>query len=169
MKEIIIQESIEQKIFLIRGQKVMIDRDLALLYNVHTKVLLQAVKRNKDRFPIDFMFQLNNKESLNLRSQFVTSSWGGRRYLPYVFTEQGIAMLSSVLKSKKAIQINIAIMRVFVKIRKIISTHKELGIKLYKLERKFEKHDKEIINIFEIISQLIIPKEKQKKRIGFKV
>src|SRR3990167_5750214 len=107
MKELIPQEVIENKILLIRGHKVMLDKDLAVLYGVLTKVLIQAVKRNIERFPEDFMLQLTPQEATNLKSQIVTSSWGGRRYLPYAFTEQGVAMLSSVLKSKRAIQVNI--------------------------------------------------------------
>ena len=115
-------EHIQRKIYEIRGQRVMLDRDLSDLYGVSTKVLNQAVKRNITRFPIDFMFQLTKEETLHLRSQFVTSSWGGSRYLPYVFTENGVAMLSSVLKSEVAIQINIAIMRAFVAIRQSIAS-----------------------------------------------
>jgi len=165
--ELILQESILQKIFIIRGKKVMIDRDLAKLYGVQTKVLLQGIKRNRERFPSDFMFQLTKEEFIGLRSQIVTSSWGGRRYLPYVFTEQGVAMLSSVLKSEKAIRVNIAIMRTFAKLREIVSTHKELAYKLAELERKIERHDKEITTILEAIRQLMSPSEKPKPRIGF--
>jgi len=161
---------IEKKIYLIRGNKVMIDSDLAELYGVETKVLLQSVKRNIKRFPQDFMFQLTKEEFDILRSQFVTSSsWGGRRYLPYVFTEQGVAMLSSVLKSERAIQVNIAIMRAFMKLRQILSTHKELAYKLTELERNIERHDKKIKAIFDAVRQLMTPSEKPKKRIGFHV
>jgi phage regulator Rha-like protein len=148
---------IENKIYLIRGHKVMLDKDLAKLYEVPTKKLTQAVKRNIRRFPGDFMLLLTRQEVRNLRSQFVTSSWGGRRYAPYVFTEQGVAMLSSVLNSERAIQVNIAIMRAFVKLRQILSTHKELAHKLDELERKIEKHDVEIRSIFEAIRQLMAP------------
>jgi len=165
--ELVLQESIVQKIFIIRGKKVMFDRDLAKLYGVQTKVLLQGIKRNRERFPNDFMFQLTKEEFINLRSQIVTSSWGGRRYLPYVFTEQGVAMLSSVLKSEKAIRVNIAIMRTFAKLREIVSTHKELAYKLAELERKIERHDKEITTILEAIRQLMSPSEKTRPRIGF--
>jgi len=145
------QDIIEKKIFLIRGLNVMLDKDLAELYDVKTKVFIQAVKRNKERFPNDFMFQLNREEFENLRSQIVTSSWGGRRYLPYVFTEQGVAMLSSVLNSKRAIQVNIGIMRVFVNIRKLVSANKEILNKLNQLEDKIQSHDKKIRTIFEVI------------------
>ena len=124
-------EVIEKKIYLIRSHKVMLDSDLAELYGVETKMLVRAVKRNIERFPSDFMFQLTKEEFDNLRFHFGTSSqWGGRRYLPYAFTEQGVAMLSSVLRSKRAIQVNITIMRVFVRLRQILSTHKELAYKL---------------------------------------
>lgn len=168
MKELIVSEPIEQKIFTIRRQKVMFDRDLAELYGVATKVLIQAVKRNISRFPEDFMFQLTKEEFIDLRSQIVTSSWGGRRYLPYVFTEQGVAMLSTVLNSERAIHVNIAIMCTFVKLRQIFYTNKELAHKLNELERKIEKHDGEIKVIFEAIRQLITPPEKPKRRIGFR-
>jgi len=135
---------------------------------VETRALVQAVKRNIDRFPKDFMFQLSEKEYKNLKSQIVISRWGGaRRSRPYAFTEQGVAMLSSVLKSKRAIQVNIAIMRAFVKLRQILSTHKELANKLKELERKIEKHDKEIQLIFNAIRQLMITSEKPKRKIGF--
>jgi len=167
MDELIPQELIEQKIFVIRGKKVMLDKDLAELYGVKTKVLLQAVKRNIERFPSDFMYLLTEEEVINLRSQFVTSSWGGRRYLPYTFTEQGVAMLSSVLRSKRAIQVNIAIMRAFVNLRKALSTHKELAYKLSELERKMERHDEEIKAIFDAIRQLMSVEKKPKRRIGF--
>jgi phage regulator Rha-like protein len=161
------QKIIENKIYMIRGRKVMLDQELAALYKVATKALIQAVKRNGKRFPADFMFQLSKTEYNNLRSQIVTSSWGGRRYLPYAFTEQGVAMLSSVLKSERAIQVNIAIMRTFVRLRKILATHKELAHKLKELERKIEKHDADIQTIFEAIRQLMSPPEEPKKRIGF--
>jgi len=161
------QEIIEQKIFMIRGHKVMLSHHLAQLYGVETRVLIQAVKRNIERFPEDFMFQLSVHEFENLKSQIVISSWGGlRRSRPYAFTEQGVAMLSSVLRSKRAIQVNIAIMRAFVRLRQIFATHKELAHKLSELEKKIEKHDAEIQAIFEAIRQLMTPPEKQ-KRIGF--
>jgi|HubBroStandDraft_6_1064221.scaffolds.fasta_scaffold589788_1 hypothetical protein len=122
--------SIETRIFMIRGQKVIVDSDLADLYRVPTKVFNQGVKRNLERFPKDFMFRLTGKEIEILRSQIVTSSWGGRRSLPYAFTEQGVAMLSSVLNSQRAVQVNIAIMRAFVKFREILTTHRELAEKI---------------------------------------
>ncbi len=163
-------ELIEKKIYLIRGHKVMLDSDLAELYMVETKMLVRAVKRNIDRFPADFMFQLTKEEFDNLRLHFGTSSqWGGRRYLPYVFTEQGVAMLSSVLRSERAIQVNIAIMRAFVKLREILSAHKELAYKLAELERKIERHEEEIKAIFDVIRQLMKPSEKPRRRIGFRV
>ncbi len=163
MNRIIPAEIIEKKIFLIRGHKVMLDAYLAELYKVKTKSLNLAVKRNIERFPPDFMFQLTREELLNLRFQNETSSWGGRRYLPYAFTEQGVAMLSGVLGSKRAIQVNVAIMRTFVKLREILLTHKELADKLVQLERKIEKHDEEIRTIFQAIRQLMAPLEKPQR------
>ena len=162
-------EIIENKIFLIRGHKVMLSPHLAELYGVQVKVLIQAVKRNIKRFPEDFMFQLDIKEFTNLKSQFVTSNWGGaRRANPYAFTEQGVAMLSSVLRSERAVQVNIAIIRAFVKLREILSTHKELAHRLNELEHKIEKHDVEIQAIFEAIRRLMAPPpEKPKGKMGF--
>ena len=169
MNDLIPSERIEKRILLLRGQKVMLSTDLAELYEVAPKVLVQAVKRNSTRFPGDFMFQLDLQEVRNLKSQFVTSSWGGRRRAaPYAFTEQGVAMLSSVLKSERAVQVNIAIMRAFVKLREILSTHKELAHKLGQLERKIERHDEEIKVIFDAIRQLMSPPEPKRKKIGFK-
>jgi hypothetical protein len=168
MKELIPEEIIGRKIFLLRGQKVMLSNHLAGLYGVETRVLIQAVKRNIERFPEDFMFQLTNDETNILVSQNVIPSirtLGG--HLPYAFTEQGVAMLSSMLRSKKAILVNIAIMRAFVKLRRILSTHKDLVYKLRELERKIEKHDADIKDIFEAIRQLMKPSEKPKRRIGF--
>ncbi|HOW35680.1 MAG TPA: ORF6N domain-containing protein [Candidatus Omnitrophota bacterium] len=168
MKKSTALEVVEQKIFLIRGQKVMIDLHLAELYDVRTKVLVQAVKRNKRRFPKDFMFQLTDQEFESLRSQFVTSNRGGRRYRPYAFTEQGVAMLSSVLNGERAVQVNIVIMRVFVKLRGILFAHKELEQKLNALEQKVESHDAHIQGIFDVIRKLMAaPVEKPKQRIGF--
>jgi len=151
MKDIIKQNIIEKKIFLIRGLNVMLDKDLAELYGVPTKRLIEQVKRNIKRFPEDFMFQLTKGEFKILRSHFATSSWGGRRYLPYAFTEQGVAMLSSVLNSERAIQVNIGIMRVFVNIRKLVSTNKGILNRLNKLEDRVQSHDKKIRTIFEVI------------------
>ncbi|NQU18232.1 MAG: ORF6N domain-containing protein [Candidatus Saganbacteria bacterium] len=174
MTNLIPIERVENKIYLIRGQKVMLDKDLAELYGVGTKVLNQAVRRNMKRFPFDFMFSLTRQESLSwsqivtssLRSQFVTSKRGGRRYLPYVFTEQGVSMLSSVLNSERAIQVNIAIMRAFVKLRENLYTHKEVLHKLDQLERKGYRHDGEIQAIFEAIQLMMKPAEKPRKRRG---
>lgn len=146
----------------------MIDKDLAELYDVQTKVLLQAVKRNKDRFPKDFMFQLNQEEYEALRSQIVTSNKGrgGRRFKPYAFTEQGVAMLSSVLNSKRAIQVNIQIMRTFTKLREMIESNKELKKKIEDMEKKY---DVQFQIVFEAIKKLIAPELKPKRKIGFYV
>ncbi len=159
---------VEGKILLIRGQKVMLDSDLAELYGVETKVLIQAVKRNINRFPEDFMFQLNNQEVISLRSQFVTSKSGrgGRRYNPYVLTEQGVAMLSSVLNSERAIEVNIMIMRAFVKMREMIVSHKDLARKLEELEKKYDTQFKVV---FDAIRELMTPPELERKKIGFKL
>jgi len=165
---------IESQILLIRGQKVMLDEDLAALYEVETKELNRAVKRNIERFPDDFMFQLTADEFANLRFQFGTSSlksqidtsrWGGRRYPPYAFTEQGVSMLSSVLRSSRAIQVNIAIMRTFVQLRQMLSSNAELSRKLVALEKNYDIKFKAI---FEAIHQLMAPADPKKKRpIGF--
>ncbi len=164
MADIIRQDIIERKIFLIRGLSVMLDRDLAGLYGVLTKSLNLAVRRNIDRFPSDFMFQLTKEEYDNLRFQFETSSWGGVRYRPYAFTEQGVAMLSSVLNSKRAIQVNIGIMRIFVNIRRLISANKGMLYRLNQLEDKVQSHDKKIKTIFEVmrrppIEKLLVPEK----------
>jgi ORF6N domain len=161
-------EIIHSKIYFFRGQKVMLDRDLAELYGVETKVLKQAVKRNLERFPDDFMFELNLKEFENLRSQIVTSSWGGTRYLPMAFTEQGVAMLSSVLSSKQAIEVNIRIIRIFTKMREVLSAHKDVLVKLEQLENKTNKNEDDIQLIFEALKQLLNPPSTPRKRIGFK-
>ena len=160
-------ERIEKSIFLIRGHKIMLDADLAELYGVTTKRLNEQVRRNISRFLIDFMFQLDEQETSALRSQIATSKEGrgGRRYLPYVFTEQGVAMLSSILHSERAVQVNIAIMRVFVRLREMMATHKELAFKLIELEERLEGHDEQIQNIFEAIRQLMTPPEPPRKRI----
>jgi hypothetical protein len=159
--------SIETRIFMLRGQKVMIDSDLAGLYRVPTKVFNQAVKRNLKRFPKDFMFRLTIKESEILKSQFVTSTWGGRRNLPYAFTEQGVAMLSSVLNSERAVQVNIAIMRAFVKLREILTTHRDLADKIEDLEKKYRQHDIKIRTVFDAIREMLQPPLSPKRRIGF--
>ncbi len=165
--EIISRAIIENGIFVIRGHKVMLDFHLAELYGVEAKALKRATRRNVDRFPHDFMFELTDEEYDILRSQFGTSSWGGRRYSPYAFTEQGVAMLSSVLRSQRAIHVNIEIIRAFVKLREILSTHKELAFKLKQLETKVERHDEELQTIFEAIRQLMSIPEKPKRPIGF--
>jgi hypothetical protein len=175
MRDLIPSETIERKIYLIRGHNVMIDRDLASLYGVPTKRLKEQVKRNIKRFPEDFMFELNVQEFEILRSQFATSSWGGERYLPYMFTEQGVAMLSSVLNSERAITVNIVIMRAFVRLREILSTHKDLAAKIEALELKYKNHDmkfsendEHIASIFEAIRQLMEPPPAPPKpKIGF--
>jgi len=148
----------------------MIDNDLAVLYRVPTGTFNQAVRRNKLRFPADFMFQLTADEAENLRSQIVISSWGGRRYLPFVFTEQGVAMLSSVLKSDRAIQVNIAVMRAFVKLRELLATHQDLALRLGELEKKFQRHDGQIREVFEAIRALLAASPNSAQRpIGFRV
>lgn len=148
----------------------MLSTDLAELYDVEARALIQAVKRNLGRFPDDFMFQLSEAEFANLKSQIVTSSWGGlRRAAPYAFTEQGVAMLSSVLKSHRAIQVNITIMRTFVQLRELAVTHKELSSKLQELERKVASHDGHIQSLFEAIRQLMSPPPSPGRRIGFEV
>lgn len=164
---------IERRIYLIRGEKVMLDEDLAELYQVETKMLNRAVKRNLDRFPQDFMFELSKEEYESLRYQIGTSKGkGGRRYIPYAFTEQGIAMLSSVLNSKRAIQVNIAIMRAFVQFRKLMADNEKLARQVAELEKTTSKHSIEITSIFEAIKKLIkaqVPiDEPNKKRIGFR-
>jgi len=160
--------NIENRIFLLRKQKVMLSTDLAVLYAVAPKVLMQAVKRNAERFPADFMFPLSLQEFTDLKSQFVTSKRGGiRRALPYAFTEQGVAMLSGVLNSPRAVQVNIAIMRAFVRLREMLLASKELAQKLAQLERKIEKHDEEIVLIFDAIRELMAPPVKPRRRIGF--
>ena len=159
-------ERIEQTILLIRRHRVMLDTDLAKLYGVPAKVLNQAVKRNATRFPADFMFQLTTEETAALRSQFVTSKGrGGRQYRPYVFTEQGVAMLSSVLHSGRAIQVNIAIMRTFVQLRVMIGSNKGLARRLNELEKKY---DSQFRVVFEAIRELMAEPEPKVKRIGFK-
>ncbi|MHC4063594.1 MAG: ORF6N domain-containing protein [Planctomycetota bacterium] len=164
-RSIIPHERIERSILLIRDQKVLLDADLAALYGVETRVLIQAVKRNLDRFPDDFMFQLTDVEFHDLRSQSVTSRWGGRRYPPYAFTEQGVAMLSSVLRSKRAVQVNVEIMRAFVRLRRILASHADLARKLDALEKKYDAQFK---GVFEAIRQLMAPPEPKRRRIGFK-
>jgi hypothetical protein len=158
-------EVVERRIVLIRGHKVLLDINLAELYEVTTGNLNLAVRRNEDRFPEDFMFQLTAAEFENLRLQFARSSWGGRRRPPYAFTEQGVAMLSSVLKSPRAVQVNIAIMRAFVRLRQLLATHRDLAEQLAEMEKKYDKQFK---IVFEIIHQLMEPPAEPKKgRMGF--
>ncbi|MGH9583793.1 MAG: ORF6N domain-containing protein [Bryobacteraceae bacterium] len=164
---------IESRIYLVRGKKVLLDADLASLYQVETKVLNQAVRRNIERFPEDFMFQLTGEEDEILRSQIVTSNRkaqrGGRRYFPYAFTEQGIAMLSSVLTSKRAIEVNIAIMRTFVRLRELLDAHEEIAYRLEQLEWRQNEQGQQIEAVFETIQQIIeSPADGDpKRRIGF--
>jgi len=169
-KEIVRVQRIAQSIFLLRGQKVMLGQDLASLYGVTVKALTQAVRRNANRFPKDFVFQLTTEEFTNLKSQFVTSSWGGlRRALPYAFTEEGVAMLSSVLHSTRAVKVNIAIMRAFVTLRETLETNRELARKFAELEKRVGKHDVKIDAILEAIRQLMAPPTKPRREIGFHV
>ncbi|MCP4369977.1 MAG: ORF6N domain-containing protein [Deltaproteobacteria bacterium] len=160
-------DQINSIIFMIRGQKVLLSPHLAELYNVEPRVMVQAVKRNIDRFPADFLFQLSDEEFANLKSQIVTSSWGGpRRAKPYAFTEQGVAMLSSVLRSKRAVQVNIEIMRAFVRLRQLLATHNDLARKMTALEQKYDEQFKVV---FDAIRQLMAPTETKKKKIGFTI
>ncbi len=166
-------EIVMNKIFLLRGQKVMIDEDLAELYGVPTKRLNEQVKRNIDRFPEDFMFQLTNDEFINLKSQFATSSWGGRRTLPYAFTEHGVLMLSSVLNSDRAIKVNIQIMRIYVRIREMITLNAGIMKRLEEMEGKLSKNDQKVLAIFEYLKYFEALKQQQEKyknrpRIGYK-
>ena len=165
VRNIITRERIEQHIFMLRGEKVMLSPDLARLYQTPVRVLVQAVKRNIDRFPADFMFQLTDGEFKNLKSQFVTSSWGGlRRATPYAFTEQGVAMLSSVLKSKRAVHVNIEIMHAFVRLRKLLESNEGLSRKLATLEKKYDTQFK---TVFDAIRKLMTPPEPKHRAIGF--
>ena len=167
-KAVIPVEQIESIILFMRGQKVILDHDLAQLYGITTKVLKQAVRRNIKRFPSDFMFTLVRQEVTSLRSQIVTSKpgRGGSRYLPMAFTEQGVAMLSSVLNSERAIRVNVEIMRAFVRLRQMLTAHKDLERKLAALEKKYDKQFKVV---FDAIRALMAPPEKARKKIGFQV
>lgn len=161
--------AITGRIHVIRGQKVMLDRDLAALYGVETKQLKRQVRRNITRFPEDFMFELTDEENQHLRSQFGTSSWGGARYIPMAFTEQGVAMLSSVLNSEQAILVNIHIIRVFTRMREVLLSHREILQKLEQLEGRLTGHDEEIQAIFDHLTELVSPAaDQQRKPIGFK-
>jgi phage regulator Rha-like protein len=167
---LVAEQKILNKIYAIRGEKVLLDVDLAEMYGVETKQLKRQVRRNRDRFPKDFMFVLKEKEFENLRSQFGTSNWGGTRYLSMAFTEQGVAMLSSVLNSKTAIEVNIKIVRVFTKLRKFALTHKDILIQLARLEKQVKSNSTDIRNIFAVLKELIEKNSKPapRNRIGFK-
>ncbi len=166
MTGIVSIDQIEQRIYLIRDVKVILDRDLADLYEVETKVLKRQVRRNIERFPQDFMFELSENEFDNLRCQNGTSSWGGTRFMPMVFTEQGVAMLSSVLNSTRAIQVNIQIMRVFATMRSMVNSHNDLKRKIETMERNYDEQFK---IVFEAIKRLLQDEEKPVKQIGFKL
>ncbi len=168
MRELVSAEIIRHRIYLIRGQKVMLDRDLAKLYGVETKYINRAVKRNVKRFPADFMFRLSPEEAS--RFQIGTLKRGHNiKYLPYTFTENGVAMLSSVLNSERAIQVNIQIMRAFTKLREMLSTHRNIIQRLSDLERKFKRHDVKIRAIFDVIRDLVLPQDKPRAKIGFEL
>ena len=169
--ELIAAPAIEKRILVVRGRQVMLDEDLADLYGVETKRLVEQVKRNLDRFPEDFMVQLNKAEAAALRSQTATSNTGrgGRRYAPYVFTEQGVAMLSSVLRSKRAIAVNIEIMRAFVELRRVASSYTLIEKRLEQVERGMGEHDEQLKQIFNALHQLMVPPPQPKRPIGFRV
>lgn len=162
------EEVIANKILLIRDKKVMLDSDLAELYQVETRRLNEQVKRNVNRFPEDFMFQLTRKEWENLKSQNATASWGGRRSEPYVFTEHGVLMLSSVLNSDRAIAVNIRIMRVYTKIKEMLLTHKDLLLKMEEIEKKVFNQDEQIMTIFKYVKKFVMEESTPRPRIGFK-
>ncbi|SOD19689.1 ORF6N domain-containing protein [Pedobacter xixiisoli] len=167
---ILSDDIVVNKIYVIRNQKVMLDRDLAELYGVETKVLKQAVKRNIDRFPEDFMFELTKSEFENWRSQFVTSNSDkmGLRYAPFAFTEHGVLMLSSILNSQQAIQVNIQIVRIFTRLRNLLSKHTELKLEIADIKRHLQNHDKNIELVFSYLDKLIDKENQPRKRIGFK-
>ncbi|HEY1039459.1 MAG TPA: ORF6N domain-containing protein [Bacteroidia bacterium] len=168
---VIPDELVLNKIYWIRNQKVMLDKDLAELYQVETRVLNQQVKRNSKRFPEDFMFQLTHSEFQNLISHFVTSSWGGTRKLPLAFTEQGVAMLSSVLNSDRSISVNIQIMRIFTKVREMFIDNTELRLDIEKIKKKLDNHDKNMEIVFKYLDELLEKKENVQERIqiGYKL
>ena len=169
MTDLIPVEIISRKILLIRGQKVMLDRDLAELYGVETRVLKQSVRRNKKRFPVDFMFELTREEIMRI-SQIVTSSTKIKySKVVHAFSEQGVAMLSTVLNSERAIEVNIEIMRAFVRLREVLTSHKDLAARLKELENYILDHDEKIQAIFKVIHELIKPDDKKRKKIGFTV
>ena len=171
LESLMIEQKIINKIYFIRGEKVMLDKDLAQMYGVETKAFNQSVKRNTDRFPKDFMFTLSEKEWLNLRSQIVTSSWGGARYKPKVFIENGVAMLSDILNSNTAIEVHIRIIRVFTKMREYALTHKEILLQLSKLQKEVKGNSKDIENIFIVLKELLEKESKPtpRNKIGFKI
>lgn len=177
LQTLVAKQKILNRIYVVRGQKVMparpsggLDRDLAEMYGVETKQLKRQVNRNMERFPKDFMFTLTPKEFENLRSQFGTSSWGGTRYMPMAFTEQGVAMLSSILNSKTAIEVNIRIIRVFTRLREYALTHKDILLQLSQLEKEAKNNTRDIDNIFAVLKELIEKQSKPTRRnvIGFK-
>ncbi len=170
LQTLVAEQKILNRIYVVRGQKVMVDEDLAEMYGVETRRLNEQVKRNLKRFPKDFMFSLTQKEYDNLKSQNATSSWGGRRKLPNVFTEQGVAMLSSILNSDTAIEVNIRIIRVFTKLREYALTHKEILVQLSRLEKEVKSNSRDIENIFAVLKELIEKdsKPQPRNRIGFK-
>lgn len=168
-KQLVPVARLTRTILFLRGEQVLLDADLARLYGVTTGNLNKAVGRNRDRFPKDFMFRLNRDEARNLRFQIGISSWGGRRALPFAFTEQGVAMLSSVLNSERAVRVNIAIMRAFVKLREALGTNRKLARKFAELQKHVGKHDEEIAAIINAIRQLMAPPEKPRREIGFHV
>lgn len=157
-------ERIDAIIYVLRGEKVILDRNIASLYEVPTKVLMQAVKRNRKRFPKDFMFQLTTEETRDLRYQIGTSSWGGNRYRPYAFTEQGVAMLSGVLRSERAVQVNVEVMRAFVRLRRIAASREDLARKIEELE---EKYDSKFSVVFDALRELMATPEPSDRPIGF--
>jgi len=165
---IVTDEVIMSKVYYIRGNKVMLDEELAALYEVSTKRLNEQVKRNMNRFPENFMFQLTMQEFNDLKSQFATSSWGGRRTAPYAFTEHGVLMLSSILTSERAVNVNIRIMRIYTKMREMIFTHKDILIQLEKIEKKVTGHDEDIQVIFNYFRQLLKIQKEPRPRIGFR-
>lgn len=167
-KMIVSEAIVMSKIYYIRGHKVMLDEDLAGLYDVETKQLKRQVRRNIDRFPEDFMFELTGEEFEDLRSQIGTSSWGGTRYMPMAFTEQGVAMLSSVLSSDRAVKVNIQIIRIFTRMRELLLTHKDILLKVEQLERQGVQNSQDIQVIFAALKELLNPPQPPRRMIGFK-
>ena len=168
MQNLLLIERIESKILQVREQKVILSQDIAMLYGVETRRLNEQVKRNIDRFPEEFMFQLTKEEFENLKSQFATSSWGGIRRLPYAFTEHGVLMVANVLNSKRAIEVSVLVIKAFVRIRELILNNEELANKISELEKRLDTHDEIVVNIVKKLKHLIAPKVKIKSQIGFK-